>query len=808
MGPSLQPVSPLSPAAHRSRAPAHAPGPPHLDEPPLDLRRYVAIFWKWKWISLVAFLVVASLVAYTTMSAPKVYQASSKVQINPRTPQVLTGIREVVELGTGTYWANKEFFSTQYEVIRSRLVAQRVVEREALARDLDFLGLAHIRDPEELAKARSAADPAGILMGRLRVSPVEGSHLARVDVEDGVPERARRLSIAVAHAYKDINLEIKVLETGKALTLLGQQKTDLRARLEEAEKRLVDFKQREQVLSLKLSDPQNAIGQDLGFSAGARSKIETDLINLRARAQQLEKPDPVRLRVEVRRLEASNRLVGSLTETIERLRQEESEVSVRPVDSQPLVSAHAARVKALEEEAAALRVRYLDSHPRVREVEEKLSLARKAYEAARVDIQKRQVDSVRLRLKLAQAALDDERALIRKEVGSKLQAERNELKRQIAEAEIARRGHAARQSDAKQRAQSLERSELLYKRLSREVEENRVAYQVITKRYKEVEIAKAIHNNNVAVLDEARGATLVRPRLMYSLAFAIGLGLFAGLGIVVLLNFFDRTIRSQDDLERLLGLNFLGVIPTVRDEGGVKVGIPELHVHAHPMSSVAELVRAVRTNIQFMSPDRPLKKLVITSGQPLEGKTTVSLSLGISMAQAGNRVLIVSSDMRRPRIHQPFGLHAKRGISSWIVGEASIDEILLPTEIPNLTLLPCGPIPPNPAEILQADKFHSLVAQLEGRFDRILFDSPPIGAVTDPLILAAMADGVILIAQAGVTTKELMRHALKKLRAVNAHVVGCVLNHVDLQSASYGGYYRKGYYRHGYYAADDAPKQS
>ena len=304
----------------------------------------------------------------------------------------------------------------------------------------------------------------------------------------------------------------------------------------------------------------------------------------------------------------------------------------------------------------------------------------------------------------------------------------------------------------------------------------------------------------MSVLDEARDAGLVRPRLLYSLAFAIGLGFLAGLGIVVLLNFFDKTIKTQDDVERVLGLNFLGVVPTVRDEGGTKVPIPELYVHTHPKSTVAELVRTVRTNIQFMSPDHVPRKLVITSGQPLEGKTTVSLSLGISMAQAGNRVLLVSSDMRRPRIQQPFGFRGKRGISNWVVGEANLDDIILQTEVPNLFLLPCGPIPPNPAEILQSEKFHNLVEELEKRFDRILFDSPPIGAVTDPLILAAHADGVILVGQAGVTTKELMRHAIKKLRAVNANILGGILNNLDLTARGYGShYYRQGYY----YSSDD-----
>lgn len=734
-----------APAPNLPRAALPSP-PPAIEEPALDLRKYFLIFWKFKWVFLVVFLGVGAAVAYLTMSVPKIYQAGTVVQINPRTPQVINEIREVVELGTGTYWANKEFFTTQYQVIKSRAVAQRVAEREGLERDPDFLGLAKLQDPAVLAEASKNADAAGIVMGRINVVPIEGSHLARIEIEDTVPDRARRISIAVGKAYRDINLELKVRETVKALKLLGTQKDELVRKLEEAEKKLVEFKRQEGILTISLSDRQNVVTQDLLAFAAATSKAESELITLRAQLEQARKRDGSAFKVTQQHLESESKSFGVLSEQVEKVRQERSELGVR----------------------------YLEKHPKVEAIDKKLQLV--------------------------QTALDAEKAYIKKQAEARFDAELTALKRKVAAADRNFSEHKKLVTRTNQRAQQYSAKELDILRLQREVEDNRRTYQVLAKRYKEVDIAKEIHNNNVSVLDEAKSAILVRPRLLYSLVFAIGLALMAGLGMVLVLNFFDKTIKSQEDIERTFGLNFLGVVPTVRDESGGKIQVPELHVHSHPKSTVAELVRSVRTNIQFMSPDRPLKKLVITSAQPLEGKTTVTLSLGISMAQAGNRVVVVSSDMRRPRIHQPFGLRGKRGISNWIVDEATLDEVLHHTVVPGLDLLPCGPIPPNPAEILQADKFHRLVEELEKRYDRILFDSPPIGAVTDPLILAAMADGVILVLQAGMTTKDMLRHAYKKLRTVNAHLLGCVLNNLDLQSTHYGSqYYRKGYY----YAADE-----
>jgi capsular exopolysaccharide synthesis family protein len=705
-----------------------------LEDFSYTVRKLVQIFWKFKWVFLVVFVGISAAITYKTMSAPKVYSASTTVQINPRTPQVLSEIREVVDMGSGTYWASREFLQTQYHVISSRAVAERVFEAEGLDRDPAFLGLSGITDPKALAEAASKIDGVGMLAGRISVGGVEGSQLARIQVEDTDPDRAVRLSIAVARAYRDLNLEHKVSANKKALRTLTLQRKELQKNLEQSEQDLVRYKLQHGILVASLKERENIVTQDLLAYNAALARAESELVGLRAKLEEAKKKDPERLQMEELGLAGKNRALGPLLEAQERLRQERADMLLK----------------------------YTPEHPKVVALD--------------------------TRIQLVEKSIERERATVREQLKTKLKAEMNELQRQLRTAEATEAGFRKLLDRTNKRAQNYNKRELEYLRLQRIVDENRRMYALVTKRLKEIDLAKEIQYNNVSILDRARGAGLVRPLLLNNVLFAAVLGLFGGLAMVVLLNFFDRSVKTQDDVEHLLGLNVLGAIPTVR-EGNDKVPLPDLYVHTHPKSSVAELCRSVRTNIEFLSPDRRMKRLLITSSAPLEGKTTISMFLGISMAQVGNRVLLVSSDMRRPRVPESLGLAQKKGISNWIVGDANIGEILHKTEIPGLSVLPCGPIPPNPAEILHSDKFKKLVEELDQRFDRIIFDSPPIGVVSDPLILSAHVQGVILIIHAGVTTKDMVHQSQKKLDAVNAKLLGCILNQATQGSMAYGYYY-------------------
>ena len=193
-----------------------------------------------------------------------------------------------------------------------------------------------------------------------------------------------------------------------------------------------------------------------------------------------------------------------------------------------------------------------------------------------------------------------------------------------------------------------------------------------------------------------------------------------------------------------------------------------------------------------MSPEKPIRSIVVTSAGPREGKTTVALQLAEIMAMAGEHVLLVDTDMRRPRLPRAAGVSNDRGLTNVIVGESSLEDVVKSTEVPNLWILPRGPSTPSPAELLQSETFRNLVERLASLYDRVILDSPPVQAVTDPVILSKIADGTLLVVKAGVTIKEMAIRTVRQLRDVGAHVLGCVLNDVDPAKASYG--YQGGYY--------------
>jgi capsular exopolysaccharide synthesis family protein len=238
-----------------------------------------------------------------------------------------------------------------------------------------------------------------------------------------------------------------------------------------------------------------------------------------------------------------------------------------------------------------------------------------------------------------------------------------------------------------------------------------------------------------------------------------------------------------------------------RDPVAAPQGKPELIVHDQPTSGVAEAARALRTNILFMSPDRQFRTLLVTSAAPSEGKTTVACCIAIAMAQAGRRVALFDCDMRRPRVHRVFGKTNEVGITTALIAPETIDEIIRPTQVPNLSVITTGPIPPNPAEILHSEAFSTLLKSLSQRFDHIVIDSPPVAPVTDAAILSTRVDATILVVRAFKTSKELARRAVRSLRDVGNHNVGTVLNAVDFERREYG-YYQYYYYRREGYAAD------
>jgi capsular exopolysaccharide synthesis family protein len=350
--------------------------------------------------------------------------------------------------------------------------------------------------------------------------------------------------------------------------------------------------------------------------------------------------------------------------------------------------------------------------------------------------------------------------------------------------------------EAKTAAFALNQYERDYLELKRNYDNHQRLYEMVLKRLKDTSVTSMLQVSNVRVLDKAIPSTRpVKPNLLRNVILSLFLGLLGGVGLAFLVEFLDRSITSQQQVEEQLGLTFLGIVPSI--ERNVDGTPQDLFVQAHPKSAAAECLRAIRTNLLFMSPDKPLKTILVTSAGPQEGKTTTATSLAMTMALSGNRVLLVDADMRRPRVHRIFGVTSQAGLSSLIVGEGSLGEVIRATGIDNLSVLPCGPIPPNPAELLHTGAFERLLLEMAASYDRIIIDSPPVGVVADSVVISTHVDGAVIVLKAGKTDREMAAQAVRQLRDVKAPIFGAVLNDLDLNDQKYGKY--SYYYQYGYY---------
>lgn len=311
-----------------------------------------------------------------------------------------------------------------------------------------------------------------------------------------------------------------------------------------------------------------------------------------------------------------------------------------------------------------------------------------------------------------------------------------------------------------------------------------------------------ISNSNIKPLDPALVPTkVVSPSLRVNVAVATVLALLLGVGVIFLSVFLDRTVKTTTDAQQAAGVPVLGFIPMLGNSGDNRSR--DMYVHEHPKSLIAESCRALRTNILFSAADRKLQTLIVSSANQREGKTTSVIYLGTTMAQSGQRVLLIDTDMRRPRLHESTGVSRQTGLSNLILGDHNYDDVIKTTEIPNLFVLPCGPLPPNPAELLMTNRFKVVLEELAKRFDRIILDSPPVQAVTDAVVLSKLVDGVILVVRADKTLREDIRRSAKQIHDVGGWIFGVIVNEINAGDRSYDSY---GYgYGYGYDAKDPEP---
>jgi capsular exopolysaccharide synthesis family protein len=372
----------------------------------------------------------------------------------------------------------------------------------------------------------------------------------------------------------------------------------------------------------------------------------------------------------------------------------------------------------------------------------------------------------------------------------------------------------------KQEANQLNESSIEYSVLKRDADSNRQLYQDLLQRLKEAGVSAGLRSSNIRVVDVARPPTFpIKPNVPRNIEFGFMFGLACGIGLAFVLESLDTSVRNMEQLSAISALPALGTIPLQLSSGSSlrkrlkaisaeaeKSALPALVTFTRPKSEAAEAYRALRTSILLSSFGAPPKVILVTSALPQEGKTTISANSALVLAQRGSRVLLIDADLRRPGIDRLFGFRSRGGLSTLISGVDKIEDVIVPsTQVPNLWILPAGPIPPQPVELLGSTVMRDHMTRWREEFDHIIIDTPPCLSVTDAVVLSPAADRIILVARAGKTSKPALRRACELLLHVNGRVMGIVLNALDLRSSDDHYYAYGGPDAHHYY--DEASRQ-
>lgn len=345
---------------------------------------------------------------------------------------------------------------------------------------------------------------------------------------------------------------------------------------------------------------------------------------------------------------------------------------------------------------------------------------------------------------------------------------------------------------AKQEALELNQKLINHLALQQEAQKNQQLYDVLLGRLKETDITSSLRANNIRIIDSAEVPRRpVRPRIAMNLGLGLLLGLVGGIGLVIFLEYLDNTVKTPEDVETVLQLPLLGTIPSI-ESTATEIN-RDLYAHTHPKSPIAESCRAVRTSLEFFAAMQPLPTLLVTSATPLEGKSTLCCNLGIALAQAGRQILLVDTDLRRSRLHKAFGIENVRGFSNLLLRNADLDACLQPSGVPNLWIIPSGPLPPNPSELLSSPQMEVIAAALSARFDKVIFDSPPIIPVTDAIVLSRKVAGTIFVIKSGKVARELAAEAKRRLGEMKTQVLGVILNDVAIDRGGYAYQYQYEY---------------
>ena len=698
----------------------------------VDLKQYFHIIIKRIWLVALCFVISLGVTVVNLVREVPVYRATTTLLLS-KGLQIPERVRQKdIEL-------EGEYMDTQVRIMQSSLVISKARER--------------LNRPAEQVEGK---------LIRISVSPSGRSAILAITVDATDPGLASDFANAMAEAFLDFKQEERMDNSQATVVSLTQQANRIREELKRAEDRVLAFKKETSMVSVQQKG--NVAAEILAGLTARIAQLKTDRMILEAQRPILrDQPDQVILEA----LRPSTSLTGlqqpplalstgGTNASTSSSRSPEGLIERRVIDQPHWVELKRDRAN-LEASLASLRTRFRDQHP---------------------DIQR-----------TLQALERNDREL-QTEVQFALKEYFARLDAMAFQEQAVERASTEWEDDALAASRKIDE----FDNLQREVGRLRGLYDLILNRLKEIDVSIGIEPESIRQLERAsRPSSPLSPRKMQSIFLAALVGIGIGLGLVFGLEYIDDSIRYPEEVSRDLGLTFLGVIPSANwDPDDLKT---HLLSNIDQKSGLAESYRNVRSALLFLAEQEEMKTLCVTSAVPKEGKTTTSLNLSVSLAQAGMRVLLVDGDLRRGELHKFFGIEGGRGFSDVLMGQAKPESVIQRTGIPNLDLVATGPFPPNPAELMMRGEFNSFVDYARRAYDRIVFDCPPVMAVSEASILASLADATVLVVWAGQTSRKLSQLTLQIIRQRGANLVGCVLNNLEFGRVGY--YYYSTYY--GYY---------
>jgi succinoglycan biosynthesis transport protein ExoP len=714
-----------------------SPRQPHLYD-------YLLILRKHQWLILSFTLAVVTIVSIATFRMQPVYIATTRIEIDRENANILPF------QGTDSYDVMMDlenYIETQSKILTSETLALQTI------RIVGFTGAPGTTDPSQavltgsLANQQRPPELAGFL-GSLSVKRVPNSRLLDVSFEATNALQAAQMVNAHIKNYIDQNRRSHYQSTTEATTWLTDQLDELRVKVKNSEDARLEYEKKNQIW--ELDDKQNITTQRLADLNKELTQAQNDRMN-RQSLYEFAKSGEIDSVPQIRDNNAVQDLIHKRAE-----------------------------MAALYNDALA---QYGPNFPKVQRLQAQLS------------------------------ELDANLAREKKSVVGRLESEFREARQ--------REDLLTRTLD-QQKIEANRMAELMvqYNILKRDAEANKSLYDGLLTKLKEAGISAALQSSNIRVVDPAMvPSSPARPAKARNVALAFLVGLVGGIGLALIREYMDNTVKTPDDIETLSRLPSLAVVPAFAESNGDAKRSrllgrgngngngnghgherhAELVAQHYPKSQMSEAFRALRTSLLLSQAEHPPQVILVTSALPREGKTTAAANLAVTLAQLGDRTLLIDADLRKPGIGRLLNLGSGKfaGLSSYLAGVSSLDLVTIQhPAIPNLSAIPTGPLPPNPADLLSSHKLADALVELRTRFKFIVIDTPPIMAATDAVILSVQADGVLIVVRSGETPKEAFTRTRDLLVSVKCHLLGVVLNAVDSSAPDY--YYSYRYYPYSY----------